>query len=135
MKIHIVKNDKDKVPTDYQKVVVPSIKTIEPSTCTEINVGDCLDYFLDRDNILLALIPKLRYGGKIIITGVDLLDACRALTLGKLSADEGSKVLYNSKLSCSTLNNVKQILQNNGLKLNQMHSSNLNYYVVATRSK
>ncbi len=134
MKIQIIKNDNDKVQADYQKVNIQSIKTIEPSTCTEINVSDCLDYFLDRNNILVTLISKLRYNGKIIIMGTDLLDVCRALTFGKLSVDEGWQVLYSGRLSCSTLNSVKGILQNHKLKIEQAYCSSLKYYVVATRN-
>lgn len=112
---------------------IDQLSQIVPSSQTEIEANDILDYVVDREQTLKKLVNSLRYGGRISFTGVDLLEVSRAITTGTVDIYTGSKFLYNNRLSTTSSYQLAHILQQAGLKVVKMRSNNYRYYLLALR--
>ena len=62
----------------YEQVDLSEAGSLDDGAYKEIFVGDCLDFIEKRDMFLGELVKKIRYGGKIIVTGSDVHEVCRA---------------------------------------------------------
>ena len=135
MKIKIVKNVNEPIASQYTKIDFKSMNQVELATCMELDIGDSLDYVTDRYKELENMTNKIRYGGTIIIMGTDILSISQDLMVGQLTPREGSDLLYNGKITCTTLRGIVEALKEKGFKILRQDIAQYKYLIVGERLK
>ena len=137
MKIQLVKElNKDTSNTITHKCVkLADIISVEPASCSEIIVGDLLDYCNNKAEMFKQLISKLRYDGVINISGLDLDILCNEYNNGYLTPYEMVGLLYSNKVSIDTLYGVVAMCKHHGLDVIIEDISDKSYIVSAKRIK
>lgn len=136
MKTYIVRDwEKEKVPSGANKVSLKDCNNIDPSSCTDLFVGDCLDFVDERQKLFEIILSKIRYGGQITITGLDLVDVGRGLFLGQITPVEANNILYKGRVSGDTMRGIIEALQHYKFEIVQQRCHNLYYTVTAVRPK
>lgn len=113
---------------------IEQLKSIPPATATEIICENAIDYQVDRLSTIQELIAKLRYGGRLILTGIDVNEISRELINGTISIDDALSLLYSGKKSAGTALQMKQIFMKLGLEVVNCRVNNLHYYILARRN-
>lgn len=113
---------------------IEQLKSVPPATATEIICENALDYQEDRLGTIQQLVSRLRYGGRIIITGVDVNEISRELLNGTISIDEALSLLYEGRKSADSAIRMKQIFTDIGLEVVNCRINNLCYYILARRN-
>ena len=109
------------------------IQSIDNASCMEIEVGNCLDYALERNEILQVIISKLRYNGTLQINGIDLTEIMYNVVSGNLNLPQVQQLLYAGKLSAGTYENTKQQLQQANLTIINETLVDNQYFFTAKR--
>jgi hypothetical protein len=109
------------------------LQSVDNASCMEIEAGNCLDYILERYQVLLSLIEKLRYNGVLKINGINLDDILHKATFGHLNIQQTQQLLYNGRLSADTHRNMIQILQKHGLTVTHEVITDNQYFITAIR--
>ena len=107
---------------------------IEPSSCEEIVVNNCLDFipFDQRPNVLKQIISKLRSNGKIVLSGIDLYQLCGKYRLGSLNIQQINQIL-GSVASTDNMTRMISMLQSGSLEIERSEISDFQYSVIAKR--
>lgn len=113
---------------------VEQLKSIPSATVTEIICENALDYQVDRLSAIQELVSKLRYGGRLIMTGVDVNETSRELLNGTISIDEALSLLYGGKRSADSALRMKSIFTELGLEVVNCRVNNLYYYILVRRN-
>lgn len=123
-------------PTGAINEIIPSdIKDIIDGSIDQITLGMTLDHVENRNNLLSDVIQKLRYGGTLELTGVDIYDVARGLYICDLTLDDANDILYNGRQSCDTLQNIVHTLEELQLQINLKRIHKYVYYIKATRNR
>ena len=75
----------------------------------------------------------MRYGGKIIITGSDIYEVCRAAMNRNLALKEINTLLYDGRYSISDVFDVVNKIQELGLKIINKRVNDFKYTIIAER--
>jgi len=110
------------------------IQTLDNASCLDIEVNNCLDYFLERNEILQTLVNKLRYNGTIKINGIDLEDVAYHTTTGRITIEQSQNLLYTGKTLTSTCEIITNQLKMYGLTIVDSGIDNHNYFITAKRN-
>lgn len=102
---------------------------------THFEIGDVLDYTADRSQALSFFLSKLRSGGRIIITGSDLLEIVRNLFNRNINMEQAQSILFGGRLSMSYGLEMKDTLKKMGLKIITARFNGTSYYIMAERPK
>ncbi len=92
-----------------------------------------LDYVVNRNEVLALLISKLRYGGRISFTGVDLDSISLSLVARKITATQAANALYSGRLAVTTLEEMSKKLMENGLEVITHRLQEPQYFITARR--
>jgi len=133
MRIHITV---DNPPTQDPEVVLvhpDNIDSIEPSSCTEVNLGDTLDKVRNRDFVLARALSKVRYKGKLYVSGIDLNVFSRQLFNGHYTYHQINNILYNGNSSISSHEETWRIIQRANFHLVKTRIDDMNFYLEAER--
>ena len=84
---------------------------------------------------LQRVVKKLRYGGKLIIEGTDLMEVQFALNNSTLSPLEVQPILFAGRYTCYTIENIIQVLRQLGLIIIKHSLMQYKYSIVAERKK
>ncbi len=134
MKIELYVDDKHpQINDDTKYIHLTHLQSVDNASCMEIEVGNCLDYALERDEILSVLIGKLRYGGILKISGTDLDEIVYNASTGVLNVPQLQQLLYAGKLSADTYENMMQKLQQAKLTIINEELNNNQYFITAKR--
>lgn len=121
--------------TSILPIDVEKLTTITDASCFLINVSNCHDLVnLCYGEFLPLVISKLKYGGKIIIQGIDLFIVSDAIFTGTMQIEDAQNLLFENKTRCGSGNQIAQILQNLGLKVISHKTTNYLYSITAERS-
>jgi len=120
----------DYVPTSLQQ-----LPSLIDASCDGIHIGNCHDFVeLNYPEFLQLVVSKLRYNGKLIIEGVDVLSVCYALSFGNIDINEVQSLLFHGKQRCATGNLIADILKSLNLKISQHNNAQYMYSIVAKRT-
>lgn len=134
MKVKIILNQPlANIPDDITQISIQRLDDIQSSTCTELDIGDCLDYILERDRCFMELASKLRYNGIFKISGIDIVETSRLLISGKLRYTDAINLLYGGKLSTATLEHMCELCQMAKLSITYKNLGEYQYTIIATR--
>jgi len=137
MKIKITHTNQLQEPLDddYTSFKLEELNQLEDSICTELYIGDVLDYCVNRNEALVMLIKKLRYGGTIVIHGVDICTMALQLYTGIINGQQATQMLYSGRQSASTMEDICSILRQCGLNILNISISQNIYSVTAHRQE
>jgi len=107
---------------------------VGPATATHIVCESALDNEVDRTAGLQKILSRLRYGGKLVITGIDIEEISREFTVRTINEQQAQSLLYGGRRSASTIGLVVQELINNGLTIVNSRLKDFHYYVLAERN-
>ena len=135
MKISIVYNRHEKPEnSEYIEVHHSELQYISDSTIKEIKIIDTLDYVDLPEELISVAISKLRYGGKLIISGYDIYLISQKILSGKLNIEEIRKMLYNGRINISEFENIKSLIIKSGLNIELINLSiETNKYLIIAR--
>tara|TARA_R100000988_G_C3965440_1_gene148528 strand:- start:115 stop:534 length:420 start_codon:yes stop_codon:yes gene_type:complete len=117
----------------YQYVDLAQVIDIDDGSCEEILLENCLDYVSQRKDFLSEIVKKVRYGGKIIVSGIDLHQVGRQITNGFITTSNAASVLYDKRQSSSTIDEMQSLLELGSLTIISKQLSDINYTLIAQR--
>ena len=117
----------------YQYVDLAQVMDIDDGSCEEILLENCLDYVSQRKDFLSEIVKKLRYGGKIIVSGIDLHQVGRQITNGFITTSNAASVLYNKRQSSSTIDEMQALLELGSLTIISKQLSDISYTLISQR--
>ena len=117
----------------YQYVDLAQVMDIDDGSCEEILLENCLDYVSQRKDFLSEIVKKLRYGGKIIVSGIDLHQVGRQITNGFITTSNAAAVLYDKRQSSSTIDEMQALLELGSLTIISKQLSDISYTLIAQR--
>ena len=136
MKVFIKTPGNESVPPiDEVEMTFEQLMSEEDAGVTSVNINDILDFisFDDRIEAIKGAVTKLRYGGKLSMSGLDLLGMSRLLERGALGVPAANKLMRN-RLSMDTLHNVlDQFTTQNGMSIYSCKVDGHNYNIVIER--
>jgi len=130
MTTNIYHNEKNE---NYDNLTAEELWNVEDASLTSILIEHTLDYCEERDTVLQLAVQKIRRGGTITITGTDLLEIVRTVSMRIIGVLKAQELLYSGKISTVTINHVIKQLQNLGLNITQKRVNHHYYSVVAMR--
>jgi len=136
MKAQITTNQKSEwIQPDYALVHISEIMGLENAAFDEIMVGNCLDQLTValRNTTMSSLIGKIKYGGKIILTGADLTAISRGVITGSIDIEAAQNLIYKNNQSISSLELMVHLFQSFGLIIKTKRLVNLQYTITAER--
>lgn len=108
-------------------------QSLDNAGCIEIDLHNCLDYTMERDQILQIAISKLRYNGVLRINGIDLDMVMYNAISGNLNIQQAQQLLYSGKLSADTYENVVAKLKQAQLTIINESLTDNQYFIAAKR--
>lgn len=137
MNIYITKDDNKKIE-NFTNIKIQNFQTeineIISNSCESIIADEIID-FLTTESIskfVEALVSKLRLGGKLFITGMELGVLCRYTASETISSKDFSTVIA-PRASLSSVDDVINILKQNKLNIETSTIKGLKYEITATR--
>jgi len=110
------------------------VDAVTPSSVTELDCGEVLDYSTNRVESLQKVLTKLRKGGRLIIRGNDLEVVSRLLVNGTIDVVRASQALYEGRVNTSSTRMMVSLLNQLGLKIKNVRiDNNIEYLIVAER--
>jgi len=138
MKIDIVGKPEEAI-SGYKPVVINEdgfvdLFDVSDSECLEIRANGVVDKFKasQLESNLVALLKKVRLGGKLVLSGLDCNILSRQVISGQLD-EKSLGVIVENINSISSLKTVSKILQSQGLQIQTQKLSGYTYQIVATR--
>ena len=135
MKLLLVRDEPKGGVGGYTQLKISDISNIDKASCDEIIVGDILDYYPNKGKLFQQIIEKLRYGGVIHISGIDLNFLCNEYVNGYITPADMINLLYNGKISIDTLQGIIAMCKHHNLEIVIEDISGQNYIVSAQRIK
>ena len=117
----------------YNQVDISSIGELDDAAYEEILVSDNLDFVDDRDAFTDEIVKKIRYGGKVVVSGVDIFEVARGIIARNIQAQDINQILYLRRCSVSNVFDICKKLSSLGLKIINKRINNYRYTVIAER--
>lgn len=137
MKIQVIHGNDEAIEgftvIDIQRGIF-QLSEIINNSCTEIMLINCLD-LVDGEtasNILYTACQKIRLGGKITITGIDIKVICRNVLNNQINNDVLNNTLANIK-SFRSVADIESVLKNYNLTIDTIALKGHIYEIKASR--
>ncbi|NDG28569.1 hypothetical protein EB118_00500 [bacterium] len=116
----------EKLPSEHQSII--------NNSCTEILVANILDLIDEKniDGFINLLISKLRLGGTLFISCINLDIVARNIVNGTLSEQEFNQMIQNIK-SIHSRKYMFDLLSGKNLKIQSSTTKGNIYEIIATR--
>jgi len=105
-------------PENENQIHIEQLSNILDGSCDTLELMAILDYYPNRNRqeIFNTAISKIKYGGTISLSGLDIIEVARQIYTGNIQEQEASNILYkegsnNRRCSSSSLMEVINILQ------------------------
>jgi hypothetical protein len=124
-------NEKDVSIINFQ-----DLPNLEKSSCMELNISGILDYvpMEERDKLLETCVSKLRYGGTLHLSGLDLMEMARYLNGGLVDINSACKTIYGNKLSATSMGIMLDKIKKYGLDMSKAKYDNIFYAISCRRT-
>ena len=124
---------------DYQSTIEIELPKYETNQITELFIDKFLEY-IPVENTMQAIshwFTKIRRGGKLIITGTDLVQVSKACLTKTLKVPQINQMLFGQgslgRRSCLTLDDTVSLLEHVGLKITTKRLAEYEYTLIAER--
>lgn len=139
MKLHVRSQTQEPIG-GFETLVVErnniDLSKISDNECEVILAADVLDSFTcaSVEQLVAALVTKLRLNGEIILGGTDIRLFAKALTNGLITLEDASNVITNVH-SMTNIEKTREVLIGAGLEVQSAHLDGIHYEVKAKRVK
>ena len=82
---------------------------------------------------MVNVVSKLRYGGELIIRGLDLIEISRQIFIKSIDFKTAQHMIYNNRQSADCMNGVVEQLKKLGLDISLYYTDQSFYQVEARR--
>ncbi len=131
----VVDNNHPQINDNVIYIHISNIESsVEDATCLSIELNNCLDYILKRQEMLQTVIQKLRINGVLSLTGIDLDSISYNYNSGALNLSQAQQLLYAGRMSIDTLGNMVAQTSSYGLKTVKQTLDNNQYFLVVQRT-
>lgn len=124
-----------KIVVDEKNLPLDDLEDLPIASCKNILVDDVIDFVPGRKDYLQYLISRLRYGGKLTVTGTDLEEVSRAVVLGNLNSQQANDLLMRGRKSVMTLQDMLDYFRNKPVKINMKRTNMFQYCIEVERPK
>lgn len=137
MKLHILYNKKHEI-NNYVNLLVEEngvdLRDVIANSCDEIIISEALDYIQYKyiNYVLEDIVHRLRLGGKIIITGIDIKALSRLVVSELVSIEQYNDIIMNIK-SLNTILNIRALLVSYNLDIELDLINGYKYQIIAKR--
>lgn len=134
MKLQIIEDESQKIE-GFETVIVDqnlNLDNIPNNSCEIIIAKGALDRSKDAQESLVNICSKLRSGGLVIVSGVELRCFFKNVINGILDEASASAMVGRS-MSLSSIDSVKSILRSLGLFVKSSTINGVSYEVTAER--
>jgi len=118
---------------DCKLVKVLDLNSIPDGSCRLLYLGNCGDFVQNKDEVLGKSVKKLRYGGHIIVEGIDLSEVSYGLFHNIISLQDAQNLIFQGRSSCSTISETVNQLQYYNLTILKSRLMQYKYLVRAER--
>jgi hypothetical protein len=118
---------------DCQRVEINQVNAIPDASCNLLHVGNCLDFIQNSQEALPQFVKKLRYGGQIVIEGVDLVEVGMGVSNNTLPIPQAQSLLFSGRQSCTTMDIMIQVVRQLGLRPIKTRLMQYKYLIRAER--
>lgn len=124
-----------KIVVDEKNLPLDDLEDLPIASCKNILVDDVIDFVPGRKDYLQYLISRLRYGGKLTVTGTDLEEVSRAVVLGNLNSQQANDLLMRGRKSVMTLQDMLDYFRSKPVKINMKRTNMFQYCIEVERPK
>lgn len=117
----------------HEEIDLSEIGEVDNASCSEVFVGECLDFIEQRKDFGNELVKKIAYDGTIIISGADIFEVCRAITTCQIDLAAANEILYKHRCSISNVFDVANWIRQAGLKVISQRVESFKYTIIAKR--
>jgi len=135
MKIAIFIPEVSEVPTEeYDLININDSHLIHDGSCEELFIGDCLDYITSgKEEFISAACSKVKYGGRLILTGHDLQEICKAKSAHFIDESKAQSLLYGGKTGLSSASTTVDKISSKSLVNINKRINNFKYTLIFQR--
>lgn len=134
MRVYIKKDETTVNDSADISCFLKELDIVLPASATDIICEDALDFSKDREQNIKALVSKMRYGSRLVITGLDVDELARELINRNIGSPEACNLLYGDRASASTINIMIGQLRELGVEIVNCRLQGIFYYILATRN-
>ena len=87
----------------------------------------------NRDEFTDEIVKKIRYGGRVVFSGVDIFEVARGIIARNIQAQDINQILYLRRCSVSNVFDICNKLSSLGLNIVKKRINNYRYTVIAER--
>jgi hypothetical protein len=137
MNIHITENidqiidGYEIIPILYGKIDMGTVPSNSATNIVAVDALDSIPYNL-LSEFLGQIKQKIRIGGKLVVGGLELSIISRDIVNGKLDSKTFNEIVFN-KRGLYNVNDIRDILQSYGLKIDNVTIKGHNYEISASR--
>lgn len=135
MKIEICTKEPSIKDPEITPVHPEALGEVENGSCEFVRLGQILDQFRNRREVFEVVKNKVRYGGKIVVSGLDLGTVALNIVNGQFTNDQVNTVLYESSTSISDLKEMSDLLTGWGFDIVKQRFDGSTYFIEAVRPK
>jgi len=132
-KIEIVLEGLTVADTGYHRIPLKDMGAVVDGSVDDIMIQDLLDYVDRPEELLNSIIKKIRYGGRLTITGTDITEIFRAYSTGGLSLDQTAQLIYNGKRQTTSATELSDKLRQRGLSIITVRTNYYKYAIIVER--
>lgn len=127
-------NDEPQTTYGLKPIEINELALIDDGSAIYILADKIIDAFKpeQRPIILGEIVRKIRYGGKLTITGLDLASITKAYNYGNIGFDEFMRTVYD-RSSATSIEKMAEALQAAGLSPGRATHNNYEYLLDAER--
>ena len=132
MKLQIGKEPSLVEDADYIFITPEDMINVDAASCMHIRLNNTLDLYQNRVDILKVALSKIRYGGNISISGIDIHILSRFMYDGRYTNAELNSLLF-AQTSYSDVHEMIDLLQASGFVIETIRIEDIRYYLQAVR--
>lgn len=132
MKVSVIHNNNQQPEqSEYVEIHHSEFARLSNSTLNEIKIVNTLDYVESPEELINTAISKMRYGGRLIISGIDVILLCDKILNGKANISTIRSSLYSGRKSISHYEHIKNYIIQSGLKIKLINlDKDTNQYLI-----
>jgi hypothetical protein len=134
MRVYIKKDETTVNDSADISCFLKELDIVLPASATDIICEDALDFSKNREENIRAIVSKMRYGSRLVITGLDVDEFARELVNRNISSQDACNILYGDRVSASTINIMIGYLRECGIEIVNCRLQGIFYYILATRN-
>jgi hypothetical protein len=116
-----------------EPLTIDMIDSLHDGSCEHIVLDEVLDTVYNRTEALAVVCKKIRYRGKVTVSGIDVLELAKAVSLRTLPVEHCVKALYQGRRSASSVFDMISLFESQGFVIQTKRIDDFMYTLVAKR--